>query len=515
MRDTKDDKKNVKISRIGLGLGPVIFCILVFIPIEGLAFEAKVVLALTFWMSAWWITEAIPIYVTAFLPLILFPTFNIMSFQKLSNAYADSIIFLFLGGFILAKAIENVNLHRRFAMNILKIFGTNPRYIIGAFMVIAAILSGWISNTATTMLMLPIALAIITQLGNKNNEHGRFGTYLLLSMAYSASIGGMATLIGTPPNAIFASLSESLLNIEVSFGKWMLVGVPTSLVILGLLWVYIIKIGKISNSPIVEGKNTILKNLAELGKMNTDEKIVACIFIGTAIAWITRGLIWKDLLPMVDDATIALIAAMLFFLIPSFSRRGSLSKTFTSNENEKEEYKKDTTNPSLKKDRKIKRINSRLLDWKTAVTIPWGILLLIGGGLALASGFTETGLDKYIAENLSFLDGMPFIIIILIMLVVTVFTGEVISNTATAALLLPISASLATTLSIDPLLLMVPITIATSIGFIMPVATPPNAIVFSSEYITTRKMARAGLPLDLIGIAGVTIMTVVLVPWIF
>jgi sodium-dependent dicarboxylate transporter 2/3/5 len=255
--------------------------------------------------------------------------------------------------------------------------------------------------------------------------------------------------------------------------------------------------------------------LEELGKMNTDEKIVACIFIGTAIAWITRGLIWKDLLPMVDDATIALIAAMLFFMIPSFSRQSSLSNTLTDIENKKVENKKHTVNPDLKKDRKIKRINSRLLDWKTAVTIPWGILLLIGGGLALASGFTETGLDKYIAENLSFLDGMPFIIIILIMLVVTVFTGEVISNTATAALLLPISASLATTLSTDPLLLMVPLTIATSIGFIMPVATPPNAIVFSSEYVTTRKMARAGLPLDLIGIAGVTIMTVVLVPWIF
>jgi solute carrier family 13 (sodium-dependent dicarboxylate transporter), member 2/3/5 len=514
MRDNKDDKKDIKISRIGLSLGPVIFCILVFIPIEGLAFEAKVVLALTFWMSIWWITEAIPIYVTAFLPLILFPVFNIMSLQKLSNAYADSIIFLFLGGFILAKAIENVNLHKRFAMNILKIFGTNPRYIIGAFMVIAAILSGWISNTATTMLMLPIALAIITQLGNKNNEHDRFGTYLLLSMAYSASIGGMATLIGTPPNAIFASLSESLLNIEVSFGKWMLIGVPTSLVILSLLWVYIIKVGKISNSPIVEGKSTILKNLVELGKINTDEKIVACVFIGTAIAWITRGLIWKDLFPMVDDATIALIAAMMFFIIPSFSRRGSLSNT-SDIENEKEENKKVMVNPSLNKTRKIKRINSRLLDWKTAVTIPWGILLLIGAGLALASGFIETGLDKYIAKNLSFLEGMPFIIVILIMLVVTVFAGEVISNTATAALLLPISASLATTLSIDPLLLMVPITIATSIGFIMPVATPPNAIVFSSEYITTRKMARAGLPLDLIGIAGVTIMTVVLVPWIF
>ncbi len=515
MRDDKDDKKSRKISRLGLGLGPIIFCVLLFISIEGLAFEAKVVLALTVWMSIWWITEAIPIYATAFLPLILFPIFNIMPLQKMSNAYADSIIFLFLGGFILAKAIENVNLHKRFAMNILKIFGTNPRYIIGAFMVIAAILSGWISNTATTMLMLPIALAIITQIQNKNSGQERFGTYLLLSMAYSASIGGMATLIGTPPNAIFASLSQSLLNVEVSFGKWMLIGIPTSLIILGLLWIYIIKVGKISNIPIVEGKNTILRNLSELGKMNSDEKIVACIFIGTAIAWITRGLIWKDLFPLVEDATIALIAAMLFFIIPSFSRKPSLPNIDIKKQKVQKLQEDDMKNPGMKRTTELKTNNSRLLDWKTAVTIPWGILLLIGGGLALASGFTETGLDKYIANNLSFLAGMPFIIIILIMLVITVFAGEIISNTATAALLLPISASLATTLSIDPLLLMVPITIATSIGFIMPVATPPNAIVFSSEYVTTRKMARAGLPLDLIGIVGVTIMTVILVPWIF
>ncbi|WP_148686432.1 SLC13 family permease [Candidatus Nitrosocosmicus hydrocola] len=507
--------KNSKISRIGLILGPSIFLISIFIPIEGLTFEAKVVLALTFWMSTWWITEAIPIYVTALLPLILFPIFNIMSFQKMSNSYADSIIFLFLGGFILAKAIENVNLHKRFAMNILKIFGTNPRYIIGAFMVIAAILSGWISNTATTMLMLPIALAIITQLKHKDDEQNRFGTYLLLSMAYSASIGGMATLIGTPPNAIFASLSESLLSMEVSFGKWMLIGLPTSLVILGLLWIYIIKIGKISNSPIVEGKNTVLRNLSELGKMNKDEKIVACIFVGTAIAWITRGLVWKDLFPLVDDATIAIIAATLFFIIPSICKKGSLPTI--GSQTQKDVKVEDVNNKyfPIKEDSKLKTTNSRLLDWKTAVTIPWGILILIGGGLALANGFTETGLDQYIAKNLSFLQGMPFIAIILVMLIITVFTGEVISNTATAALLLPISASLATTLSIDPLLLMVPIAMATSIGFIMPVATPPNAIVFSSEYVTTSKMARVGLPLDIIGIGGVTVMTAILVPLVF
>ncbi len=508
MQEKNNGTKDIKITKIGLILGPVLFSILIFVPIHNLTFEAKVVLALTIWMSIWWITEAIPIYVTAILPIILFPIFNILAIENLSSSYADSVIFLFLGGFILAKAVENVNLHKRFAMNILKIFGTNPRYIIGAFMVITAFLSGWISNTATTIMMLPIALALVTQIKN-GSEQKKFGTYLLLSIAYSASIGGMATLIGTPPNAIFASLSESLLNSEISFGKWIIIGLPVSMITLLVTWIYMIKIGKINSSPIVEGKNIILKNLAELGKMSTDEKIVAIIFAGTAIAWITRGLLWKDFFPMVDDSTIALIAALSVFIIPSFSTKSlHVKKEIKDIDNNKDDG-------DGKRSEERKNIDSRLLNWKAAVTIPWGILLLIGGGLALAQGFTETGLDEYIANNLSFLNGMHYIIIILIMLVVTVFAGEVISNTATAALLLPISASLAATLSIDPLLLMVPITVATSIGFVMPVATPPNAIIFSSEYITTRKMARAGLPLDIIGIIIVTISTSILVPFVF
>lgn len=204
-------------------LEPIIFSVFVFIPIENLAFEAKVVLALTIWMSIWWITESMPIYVTAILPIVLFPLFNILSIENLTISCADSVIFLFLGGFILAKAVENVDLHKRFVMNMLKIFGTNPRYIIGAFMVITAFLSGWISNTATAILMLPIALAIVTQIKN-GSEQKKFGTYVLLLIAYSASIGRMATLIGTAPNAIFASLSKSLLNSEISFGNWIIIG---------------------------------------------------------------------------------------------------------------------------------------------------------------------------------------------------------------------------------------------------------------------------------------------------
>ena len=479
-------RKNI--SRIGLIVGPILFFTMMFLSIEGLSFEAKVVVGLTFWMSSWWITEAVPIYITALLPLVIFPLLNIIPLDETSALYADKIVFLFLGGFILAKAIEKSSLHKRFALNILKVFGTNPKHIVGAFMVVTGFLSGWISNTATTMLMVPIAAAVILQVRN-NDDQRRFGVCLMLSVAYSASIGGMATLIGTPPNAIFASLSQSMLGIDISFGQWMLMAVPISAITLVVAWLYMVNFGaKISSSPIADERSIISKRLSELGRMSRDEKIVAVVFAATAIAWITRGLIWKDILPMVDDSTIAVVAAISLFILPSLSSN--------SKKNDKDNDK-------------------RLLDWNTAVTIPWGVLLLIGGGLTLAHGFTTTGLDAYIADQLSFLKGMHYLIIILILLTVTVFAGEVISNTATAALLLPISASLATSLSINPILLMAPIAVATSIGFTMPVATPPNAIVFSSGHVTAAKMARAGLPLDIIGIVIVTVLTTVLVPLVW
>jgi sodium-dependent dicarboxylate transporter 2/3/5 len=311
----------------------------------------------------------------------------------------------------------------------------------------------------------------------------------MLSVAYSASIGGMATLIGTPPNAIFASLSQSMLGIDISFGQWMLMAVPISAITLVVAWLHMVNFGaKISSSPIADEKSIVSKRLSELGRMSRDEKLVAVVFAVTAIAWITRGLLWKDILPMVDDSTIAVVAAISLFILPSLSSN--------SKSNDKDNDK-------------------RLLDWDTAVTIPWGVLLLIGGGLALAHGFTTTGLDAYIADQLSFLKGMHYLIIILILLTVTVFAGEVISNTATAALLLPISASLATYLSINPILLMAAIAVATSIGFTMPVATPPNAIVFSSGHVTAAKMARAGLPLDIIGIIIVTVLTTIVVPLVW
>lgn len=639
-----------KVKKIGLILGPILFFVTLLLPISGgdditsnnirgsndnvtdsttinesnndsnnynisdsgLSFSAKLVLAITLWMAVWWITEAIPIYVTALLPLILFPSLSLTELGQTAANYADRIIFLFLGGFILAKAVEKTQLHKRFALNILNIFGTTPKYVVAAFMLVTGILSAWMSNTATAMLMLPIAAAVISQIGignktgkndinyikNKNSENesneksidndedksdksdsSRFGLCLMLSIAYSASIGGMATLIGTPPNAIFVSLSKSMLDLDISFGEWLLIGLPISGISLIVAWIYMVNVGvKITHiKSINKGKEVIRQKLKEIGKITTDEKIVAGVFAATATAWITRGLIWGEFLPMVDDSTIAITAAFLLFLIPSKQKQYESPSTSTSHlpslstltavffpkkqkmagegktnennidykkqvkkngdtkikhetdyidENKKDTEKDKTITNKKEKDRpnddhydydadNEENGNTKIMDWKSAVTIPWGVLLLIGGGLALADAFTTTGLDEWISNQLLFVENLNYILIVLVLVGVAVLASEIISNTATAALLIPITISLASSISIDPLLLMIPLTIATSYGFVMPVGTPPNAIVFGSKYVTAPKMARAGLPLDIIGIVMVTLLTTLMVPLIW
>jgi sodium-dependent dicarboxylate transporter 2/3/5 len=534
-------------KKIGLILGPTLFLVVLFSPIaQDLPWEARIVLASTFWMGSWWITEAIPIYVTALMPLVIFPTLNVTTLGETSANYADRIVFLFLGGFILAKAVEKSNLHRRFALNMLKIFGTNPKYIVASFMMVTGFLSGWMSNTATTMLMLPIAAAVIAQFKNKQ-DRDQFGLCLMLSVAYAASIGGMATLIGTPPNAILASLSSSLADVEVTFGQWLIIGLPISAISLVVAWLYMINIGVNIRGikRVAEEKGMIGKKLSELGRITGDEILVAGIFAATATAWITRGLLWQDLLPMVDDSTIAIAAAISLFLIPSISsnrrtghkkgnhdsvertpeeKKSGGSNSSRPDQNETDDYleetKQDVTQVKGEKEfgeteNGSNSSSSRLMDWKTAVTIPWGVIILIGGGLALANAYTATGLDEWIADQLVFLQGINYLIVIFVIVAVAVFTSEIVSNTASAALLIPISASLAVSLGIDPLLLMIPLTIATSFGFVMPVGTPPNAIVFASGYVTIPKMARAGLPLDIIGILLVTALTTLLVPLIW
>lgn len=510
-------KKNIipilknRVSNLGLILGPLLFIsVIFFLPIDNLSFEGKIVLGITLWMTLWWITEAIPIYVTALLPLVLFPSLEITNLGDTAAVYADRIVFLFLGGFILAKAIEKTELHKRFALNILRVFGTNPKNIVAAFIIITGFLSAWISNTATAMLMVPIASAVILQINNPAHRK-QFGLCLMLSIAYSASLGGLATLIGTPPNAIFASLSSSLNDVDVNFANWMLIGMPISAASLFITWLYMVNVGvKISSKTIsvIKENEMISRQLQKLGKMSADEKIAAAVFSGTALMWLTRGLLWKDFLPMIDDTTIVVIAAISLFLLPSIShRRHSLSSESTSTSNEITSSSHEVSNQS--------QGTQRLLDWNTAVKIPWGVLLLIGGGLALADAFQTTGLDKWIANSLSFVKELNYMVIIVIIVAITIFASEIMSNTAAAAVFIPVAASLATTISIDPVLLMAPIAIATSYGFIMPVGTPPNAIVFATGHVTAAKMARVGFPLDIVGILIVTIMSTLLVPIVF
>ena len=462
------------INKTGFSAGIIAFLLVLFVPIDGISFEAKAVLAIAFLMGIWWVTETIPIYITALIPLILFPVLNVGDVVKTSISYADRIIFLILGGFFLASAVERCGLHKRFALHMLKIFGSRPKYVIGAFIIITGSLSAWMSNTATALLMIPIATALLASVNSKIKD--KFSICLILGIAYAASIGGMATLIGTPPNAIFASLAKSLVGVEVSFAQWMLVALPVSVISLFILWWYLVSVVRVGKEPLFEENDFVIKKLEELGKITAEEKIVLVVFAATVVVWLTRGLLWSKLLPMVDDSAIALGSSLVLFL--------------------------------------ISHKNKRMLDWESASKIPWGILLLVGGGLALAGGFVTTGLDNWVVSQLTFLIGLPYFVIIMILLTIVVFT-EFLSNTATTALMIPIAASLAHVMDINPILLMMPIAIGASFGFILPSSTPPNAIAVSSGLVRTKTMAKIGLPLNLITIISTAILTTLLVPLVW
>ena len=462
----------------GLILSPILFMMILSSPIDDLAFEAKLVLGLAVWMAIWWGTEAIPFYITASIPLFVFPLLNVADIDKVISAYGDKLVFLLMGGFLVAKAIEKVNLHKRFALNTLKIVGTKPKNIILGFIIVTGCLSAWITNTATTLLILPIAVAVISQVDVAQKK--QFAVCLVLSVAYAASLGGMSTLIGTAPNALFASLSESLVDVEVIFFDWMLVGVPLSAVSLFVLWLYMTTSTKLDNRiPVLKSRNVITEELKKLGNWSRNEKIVLIIFAATAIAWVTRGLFWKDLAPFVGDHVIVLVAVAALMILPSGKNL------------------------------------ERLLDFKTASKIPWGVLVLIGGGLALASGFTATGLDTWIADKLLFIGDLDFFLIVLIIVTITMLTSELMSNTAVSALLLPIMAVLGSATELDPILFMAPVAFATSYGFMMPVGTPPNAIAIGSGHVSIKQMVRYGLPFDLICIPIITVMMVLLLPMVW
>lgn len=465
---------------LGLILGPISFLsILFFFHPVGLNTQANAVLAVTSWVAIWWITEAVQVEVTALLPIVLFPLTGGLNLAETCAAYGHKYIFLFVGGFILAIAIEKWNLHKRIALNIIRFVGTNLVNIILGFMISTAFLSMWISNTATAVMTLPIGMAIVKQIeGNKKKaKKSKFGRALMLSIAYSASIGGMATLIGTPPNLILAGVVDKTYGIEITFMQWFMVGFPIAIILLFVCWKYLTSIAyRFQKKTIPGGKAAITEQLNKLGKISFEEKSVLYVFAFTALAWITRSFLIKPFLPNIDDTIIAIFAAFVLFLLPS-SKPGK-----------------------------------KLMYWKDAVKLPWGILMLFGGGIAIAVGFETSGLAEWIADQLTSLKGIHILLFLFLLIAAVNFLTEITSNLATASVLLPILAPLALAMDVHPYILMVGCTVAASCAFMLPVATPPNAIVFGSGYLKISQMMRAGIWMNIVSILILTAIVYFLLP---
>ena len=439
-------------------------------------------------MAVWWITEVVPLAVTSLIPVALFPLFGIMDGRAVSATYFNDVIFLFMGGFLVALAMERWSLHRRIAFNILYFTGTSPARILLGFMLASFFLSMWISNTATVMMMLPIAMAIIAQLDNLmgNKSSVKFSLAVLLGIAYSASTGGMATLVGTPPNLSFARIFHIYFPdlVEISFYKWMLFALPVSIIMLAFIWGFLYIIFRPAKDEWRDvDKHTFLTQLKEMGRTTAEQKIVFILFAVLALLWISRididlGVFkipgWSNLFPeakYINDGTVAIFIALILFVIPSSSEKGE-----------------------------------RLMDWATASKIPWNILLLFGGGFALATGFKESGLSLWFGEHLSGVATLhPFLVILSICLVIT-FLTELTSNTATTEMILPILAGLAISTGMNPIMLMIPATMSASMAFMLPVATPPNAIIFGTGRISVSTMARTGLFINLTGALIISLM---------
>ena len=491
-RPPEDDGYYSPRQKTGLFLGPILFFILLLMPTpEGMSPEAQAVLASTAWIAVWWICEAIPIPATSLLPVVLFPMTGAMSTSAVTPSYANHLVFLFMGGFMIALAMERWNLHRRIALTIIMIIGGGPKRIILGFMVATAFLSMWISNTATTMMMTPIALAVILQFAvliQRENLDvdvtlGRFsfGTALMLGIAYSASIGGVATLIGTPPNAVFAGVVKEMYDQDIGFGQWMLYGVPLAAVALVFCWYYLTNLAfKITFKELPGGRELISQELNKLGPIGKEELRVLIVFASVAFLWLVRGFLLSDIFPGMSDATIAILGALVLFAWPVNLARGKF-----------------------------------LLDWHAVRNLPWGILILFGGGFAVAGGFSQSGLAEWIATRLTVLEGAPMLLIVCAVVTLAIFLTEITSNTATSTMLMPIMASMAIAMGLHPYALMATAALACSFAFMLPVATPPNAIVFGSGYITIPQMARAGVFMDLFGIVVITVLTLYYLPVIW
>ena len=471
---------------IGLILGPLLFlAIMIFVDAEGLSFEAKCILASTAWMAVWWVTECVPISVTALLPIVLFPLTGGMDLATTTAAYGHKLVFLFVGGFLIALAIEKWHLHKRLALNIIRVTGSNKSKVILGFMLATAFLSMWISNTATSIMILPVGLAIISQLKDDpktiENENEVFGKSLMIAIAYSASIGGMATLIGTPPNMVLAGVVEESYGIKLNMFDWMKFGVPLSSFLLIICWLYLTKIAfKFKNEEFSAGKEEILRQINKLGRFSNEEIKVLIVFTLTALGWIFRGSI-ETIFPMIDDTIIAIFFAVTLFIIPT----------------------------------KNHKTNTTLLVWNDTVKLPWGILILFGGGMAIASAFGKSGLALWIADLLQNLNDVSLFLIILIIVTSINLLTEVTSNMATTAMLLPVLVTIALAIEVHPYFLLVSATLAASCAFMLPISTPPNAVVFGSGFLKIEDMFKKGVWMNLISIITITLVVYFTLPYIF
>ena len=514
-RAPAETRRTLLVRRLGLAVGLVAALLIYLVMPADVPHAATLTAATAVLMAVWWMTEALPIPATALVPLVVFPVLNPeVGFDDVGASYGNNIIFLFMGGFMLALAMQRWNLHKRIALAIVGAIGTSPALLILGFMIATGFLSMWVSNTATAVMMLPIGVSVLVLVNRlrledaarKGEEPGEgvdpdleaegsagtassavrssFGTALMLGIAYAASIGSLATIIGTPPNALLAAHMSQEFGVTIGFGRWMVVGAPIAVVFLLIAWLLLTKVMfKPEISEIPGGAELIREERRGLGRISSGEVRVLSVFVLAALSWVFIPLIWQiagadD--PPIGDAGIAMIVALLLFALPAGAARGV-----------------------------------RLLDWDAAVKLPWGVLLLFGGGLALSAQFSSSGLTEWIGEVTAGIGGLPVVLIVAIVAAGTLFLTELTSNTATAATFLPVATAVAVGIGVDPMLLAIPVALAATSAFMLPVATPPNAIAYGSGYVRIPQMASAGLWLNLIGMVLISATTMTLAVWVF
>ena len=477
-----------KNSFFGLALGPTLFAVVYFLLSQtDLSYKGVVVLALGAWMITWWVTEAAPIPVTALLPMILFPLFTVATAREAAAPYGDSIIFLFMGGFMIALGLEKHNLHQRIALNLIRLTGTSGNGIILGFMLSTALISMWISNTATAVMMLPIASSVTKLLAGEigaadKPKFEKFATGLMLSIAYAASIGGIATIIGTPPNVVTVGFIKRFYNQDVSFATWMVIGIPLMLTILAACYVTITQILYRNGLKSVEGSAELINaKLKELGTLSKEEKRVLVIFGVTCFFWIFRqnlnSLLGSNIL---DDTTIAMTGGILMFITPIEIKESKF-----------------------------------ILEWGDMKNLPWGILLLFGGGLSLAQGMEDAGLVQIIGDQIAKQGNLSTGTLVVVLTGLSMFLTELMSNVALATIFVPVVLGIADGMQINPIILAMPVSFAASCAFMMPISTPPNAILFASGYISVKQMMRAGILVNIFAIILISIFMLTLGIWLY